>query len=239
MTDKINILVVDDEPIIIMSAERVLKAEGYNVEGALSGKEAMLKMGQNNYDLVLTDLNMLEVDGITLIKWIKQFRPEIGIVVITGYLFQETIKEALKLGIHDHMMKPLTPVVLKDVIHKAIEGIRPNASEHKPEKEFPASMFAELDNVIRQYSRGPGCTVPVIPVLLRAQEIFGCLPAVIQKRVALGLNIYPAEIHSIVSSHSGFRTGPGGGKAGSNSGTGERVWRGVICKTGKGINEYL
>lgn len=207
MPERISILVVDDEPIIIMSAERVLRAEGYDVEGVAGGKEAMQRMDRNHYDIVLTDLRMLEGDGISLIKWIRQFHPGTGIVVITGHLLQETIKEALKLGVHDHMMKPFAPAVLKDVIHKTIEWMRENTAERALEEEFPAAMRAELDEVIDQCRHEPRGT---IPVLVRAQEIFGYLPPAIQKHVARGLNIYPSEIHSIVSSNPFFRTSPGG-----------------------------
>ncbi len=207
MPDKINVLVVDDEPIIIMSAERVLKAEGYNVEGALDGKEAMKKIEQNHYDLVLTDLKMLEVDGISLIRWIKQTRPDIGIVIITGLLLQETIKEALKLGVFDHMMKPFTPALLKDVVSKTIEWMRGNTAATDMEEDFSPEMLAELDKVIYQYRKEAGST---LPVLLRAQEIFGYLPSAIQKRIARGLNVFPSEIQSVVSSSSIFRTKPGG-----------------------------
>jgi len=76
MSDNMKILVVDDEPIIIKSCETVLKSEGYNVESTLSGKDAILKMEQTPFDLVITDLKMPEVDGITLIRWIKQNRPD-------------------------------------------------------------------------------------------------------------------------------------------------------------------
>lgn len=207
MKDTINILVVDDEPIVIMSAERVLKAEGYNVEGVLSGREAIARLEQNNYDLVLTDLNMLGIDGLTLIKWIKQFRPATGIVVITGHLLHETIKEALKLGVNDHMMKPFSPAVLKDVISKTVEWLKAGRPDDACKEELPPSMFEEVDKVIHQLGKEPGS---IIPILLQAQEIFGYLPPVVQKHIARCLNMYPAEINSIVSLHPMFRTKPRG-----------------------------
>ncbi|RJQ46489.1 MAG: response regulator [Nitrospiraceae bacterium] len=206
MKDSISILIVDDEPIAIMSAERVLKAEGYSVEGVLSAKEAMQCMEKNNYDLVLTDLNMLEIDGIALVKWIKNNRPSTGIVVITGYLLQETIKEALKLGVNDHMMKPFTPAALKNVIHNTITCMRANSSANASGEDFPQSMFSELDQIIHQFRNESGSTVPVLAVLVRAQDIFGYLPYTVQKHIAQAMNIYPSEIHSIVSLHSCFRT---------------------------------
>jgi NADH:ubiquinone oxidoreductase subunit E/BarA-like signal transduction histidine kinase len=202
-----RILFVDDEPIITRSAERVLNAEGYMVDGVLSGREATSRMEQDHYDLLVTDLRMPEMDGLTLIRRTREYRPSMGIVVITGYPSQETMKEVLDLGIIDYVPKPFTPDVLIDVTRRATEWMgRTNAGQEAGE-ELPPSMLAELDKVIEQYKGKPG---GAIPVLQRAQEIVGYLPPVIQKRIARGLNIYPAEIHSIVSFYSFFTMKPRG-----------------------------
>ncbi len=203
-----KILIVDDELIVIKSAERVLKSEGYSVEGALGGREAILKMGQDSFDLVFTDLKMPEVDGITLIRWIKKTKPDVGIVIITGYPSQDTIKEALELGIIDYVPKPFTPSVLLDVTERAVEWTKGRKPEEaKTAEEFPPAMAAELDRVIAQLKKKPGA---LIPVLQRAQEIVGYLPPVVQKRIAKGMNIPEAEVHSVVSFYSFFTMKPRG-----------------------------
>lgn len=207
MSEKGNILIVDDEPVVVRSCERILKSEGYTVEGVLSGREAIPKIEKNSFDLVMTDLKMPEMDGITLIRWIRKSRPSTGIVVITGYPSQETIKDALDLGIIDYVPKPFTPAILSDVTQRAFEWIKGKVVEEKPKEEFPPSMLTELDKVIKQCRNKLGST---IPVLQRAQEIVGYLPPVIQKRIARGLNIPPAEIHSIVSFYSFFTMKPRG-----------------------------
>jgi NADP-reducing hydrogenase subunit HndA len=208
MSAEPKILVVDDELVVIRSAERVLKSEGYQIEGALGGREAILKMEQGTYDLVFTDLKMPEVDGITLIRWIKKSRPNVGIVIITGYPSQDTMKEALELGIIDYVPKPFTPSVLLDVTKRAVEwaeGRKP--AEEKATEEFPPAMAKELDRVIREYRHRPGA---LIPALQRAQEIVGFLPPVVQKRIAKGLNMPEAEVHSVVSFYSFFTMKPRG-----------------------------
>ncbi len=209
MAEEIKILVVDDEPVIIRSCEIVLKSEGYNVEGALGGKEAILKMEQNSYDLVFTDLKMPEVDGITLIKWIKQKRPDTGVVIITGYPSQDTIKDALEVGIIDYVPKPFTPAVLADVAKRAVEWIHKKTpvEDIEKEEEFPPSMISEIDRVIKEYKDKPGSA---IPVLQRCQGIVGYLPPEVQKRIAKGLNLTPAQIHSVVSFYSFFTMKPRG-----------------------------
>ncbi len=208
MTEGPRILIVDDELVVIKSAQRVLKGEGYEVDGALGGREAIVKIEQSGYDLVFTDLKMPEVDGITLIRWIRKTKPSIGIVIITGYPSQDTIKEALELGIIDYVPKPFTPAVLIDVTERAVEwtkGRKPE--EEKKVDEFPPAMEAELERVINDYRRKPGS---LIPVLQRAQEIVGYLPPVVQKKISKGLNIPEAEVHSVVSFYSFFTMKPRG-----------------------------
>jgi NADH:ubiquinone oxidoreductase subunit E/FixJ family two-component response regulator len=215
MTDNLRIMVVDDEPIVIKSCEAVLRSEGYNIEGFLSAKEAMLKMEEQPYDLVFTDLKMPEVDGLTLIRWIKKERPDTGIVVITGYPSQETIKEALELGIIDYVPKPFTPAALIDVAKRAVDWIKgPHVVEkekdiekEKEREDFPPSMLNEIDRVIQQYKDKPGSS---IPVLQRCQAIVGYLPPPVQKIIARGLGLTPADIHSIVSFYSFFTMKPRG-----------------------------
>lgn len=208
MPESVRILVVDDEPIVIKSCEAVLMAEGYTVEGTLSGKQAILTMEQTPYDLVITDLKMPEVDGITLIRWIKQNRPDTGIVIITGYPSQETIKDALEVGIIDYVPKPFTPAVLTDVIERAVQWLKKKAPvAEKEREELPPSMIEEIDRVIKQYKNRPGSS---IPVLQRCQQIVGYLPPVVQKRIARGLNLSPAQIHSVVSFYSFFTMKPRG-----------------------------
>jgi NADH:ubiquinone oxidoreductase subunit E len=203
-----KILIVDDEQVVIKSAERVLKSEGYDMQGALGGREAIMKMGQEEYDLVFTDLKMPEVDGITLIRWIKKTKPSTGIVIITGYPSQDTMKEALELGIIDYVPKPFTPSVLLDVTERAVEWTRGRKGpEEKKDEEFPPSMAAELDRVVKDFRNKPGS---LIPVLQRAQEIVGYLPPVVQKRIAVGMNIPVAEVHSVVSFYSFFTMKPRG-----------------------------
>jgi NADH:ubiquinone oxidoreductase subunit E len=203
-----KILVVDDELVVIKSAERVLKAEGYQVDGALGGREAIMKMGQDDYGLVFTDLKMPEVDGIALIRWIKKTKPSAGIVIITGYPSQDTIKEALELGIIDYVPKPFTPSVLLDVTERAVEWTKGRKPEEKKAvEEFPPAMEAELERVISEFRDKPGA---LIPVLQRAQEIVGYLPAEVQRKIARGLNLPPAEVHSVVSFYSFFTMKPRG-----------------------------
>ena len=240
MKDNLSIMVVDNDPEIIKSAWRVLNQEGHSVEGVVSGNEAIQEVKQSKFDLVFTDLTLRGIDSITLIKWIRQYRPAIAIVAITGNQSKKTIKEARKLGIVSHISKPFTPEMLKDVTKKAIEWIRANALTNEQEEEFQPEMLAELDEVMNQYGK---TSSHAIRVLLHAQELFGYLPPVIQTRIAQGLNMYPSEIRSLVSFYSCFRVIPEVGHAPCYISGYERAWNSVTWMTGskalRAVNEFI
>jgi NADH-quinone oxidoreductase subunit E/NADP-reducing hydrogenase subunit HndA len=202
-----KILVVDDEPVVVKSCERILTPEGYTVESAGNGTEAAAKLGKDGYDLVITDLMMPDMSGLELIRWIRSSKPETGIVVITGYPSQESIKEALSLRILDYLPKPFSPALLLEVTQKALEYkvTRPAAAE------APADDYAEkakgLDAIIKKYRKKPGS---LIPVLQEAQELIGYLPPSVQRHIAKGLKIPVSEVHGVVSFYSFFTMKPKG-----------------------------
>lgn len=116
-----RILVVDDEMIVCESCKRILEEEGYEVEIALSGKEAFEKMKATPYDIVITDLKMPEIDGMEVLRTFRKDYPEAIIIMITGFSTVETAVEAMKLGAFDYIPKPFTPDEVSIVVKKAIE----------------------------------------------------------------------------------------------------------------------
>ncbi|NOX87624.1 MAG: sigma-54-dependent Fis family transcriptional regulator [Calditrichaeota bacterium] len=103
---KANILVVDDERSIRDSLKMVLLEEGYEVQVASDGKEALEHLDKKDYDILITDLKMPEVDGMQLTKRCLQVYPQISVIIITAYGSLETAIEALRLGAHDYILKP-------------------------------------------------------------------------------------------------------------------------------------
>ena len=116
-----RILVVDDEMIVCESCKRILEEEGYEVETALSGKEAFEKMKGNPFDVVITDLKMPGIDGMEVLRTFRKEYPEAIIIMITGFSTVETAVEAMKLGAFDYIPKPFTPDEVSIVVKKAIE----------------------------------------------------------------------------------------------------------------------
>lgn len=109
-----NVLVVDDEEVIRRGFARTLAGVDCNVATAWDGKEALDALEHNPYDVVLLDLRMPEMDGMTVLRTIKQKWPDSEVVVITGYPSIETAKEAVRLGACDYLAKPVAPA---EVIH--------------------------------------------------------------------------------------------------------------------------
>jgi NADP-reducing hydrogenase subunit HndA len=208
MTQNGKILVVDDEPNVLKSCEKILRHEGYTIDSAGSGRDAIDILQKNEYDIVITDLEMSGAGGIEVIRWLRNSRPETGVVATTDHPSQESIKETLQLGIVDYLPKPFTPPVLIDVASKAIEFIRGRTvSESQAEEAEVAEKFGELDKIISRYRHIPG---GLIPVLQQAQELVGYLPPAVQRRIARGLNIPAAEVHGVVSFYSFFTMKPRG-----------------------------
>ena len=109
MNTRTRILVVDDEEIVRRSHMRILASAPCTVEAVRNGQQALEAMEAGSYDVVLLDLRMPGMDGLTVLKCIKEKWPESEIIVITGYPCLETAKEAIRLGAHDYLSKPVGP----------------------------------------------------------------------------------------------------------------------------------
>jgi CheY-like chemotaxis protein/glycine cleavage system H lipoate-binding protein len=131
-----NILVVDDEPIILQSCKRILNESGYDVETAPDGDDALKKITIGKFDLVLLDLKMPGMGGLTLLNRIKDYSPNIEIIVMTGYPSVQTVKYAIKSGAYDYIPKPFKPDTINEAASKALEHkhwrlFLQKASQHK------------------------------------------------------------------------------------------------------------
>ncbi len=105
---KAKILCVDDEEIILDSFRKILVLDGYSVDTVQSGHEAMGLIKNHHYDFVFTDLKMPEMDGVEVTKKVKYLRPDIDVVIITGYATVETAVATMKDGALDYVQKPFT-----------------------------------------------------------------------------------------------------------------------------------
>jgi DNA-binding NtrC family response regulator len=115
-----NVLVVDDEKTVCNSCVKILTQEGYKVDVALSGKEALYKVKGNAFDAVITDWKMPEIDGIEIAQRIKKENPNTAVIMITGYPSVESSIKAIRSGVSDYVPKPFTPEELSDAVVRAL-----------------------------------------------------------------------------------------------------------------------
>jgi DNA-binding response OmpR family regulator len=104
--DRPRLLVVDDDPEIISSFEAILRSEGYEVITAKDGREALERVRQVPFDLVLLDLLLPDIDGWTILKHVREIRPNSRVVILCADVDTEGTIEAFRLGAADVLLKP-------------------------------------------------------------------------------------------------------------------------------------
>jgi DNA-binding NtrC family response regulator len=115
-----KVLVVDDEPVVVNSIRKTLARKAFKVEEAFSGREAMARIAAEPFDLVLMDMRLPDANGLDLVEEIKKRRPELRVVIVTGYASIDTAVEAIKRGANDYMPKPFTPDELSTMASKVL-----------------------------------------------------------------------------------------------------------------------
>ncbi len=117
---KAKILCVDDEEVILDSFRKILVLDGYSVDTVQSGGEALNLIKSHHYDFCFTDLKMPEMDGVEVTKAVKQLRPDIDVVIITGYATVQTAVECMQFGAMDYVEKPFTEDELLEFVKKCL-----------------------------------------------------------------------------------------------------------------------
>lgn len=143
-----KILVVDDEPVVCRSCARVLAPEGYAVTTTESGREGAEKGASGEFDVVVVDLKMPDLDGMQVLRNVKEKQPDVEVIVITGYSTVSTAVKAMKDGAIDYLPKPFTPDELSVVVNKAMEKRR-LVEENRGLKEKLDEKLG-LENIIGQ-----------------------------------------------------------------------------------------
>ena len=119
-----RILVVDDEEIVIRSCQRILADGDFQVDAAHDGLEALKKINEVDYDMLILDIKMPKMNGIEVLQRVKEARPDIDVIMITGLNEIETAVQAMKLGAFDYLPKPFDPEELEIVVARAFERRR-------------------------------------------------------------------------------------------------------------------
>lgn len=122
MTTQARVLVVDDDPVVAKSFDRVLSGKGYAVITARDGPEALEKLAREDYDAVFTDIRMPGMDGLEVAARIKATRPWLPVVIVTGYGSPASEARAKEIGVAGFLHKPLSPEMIEGSAREAMAG---------------------------------------------------------------------------------------------------------------------
>lgn len=135
-----KILVIDDELSICKGCQRIFEEEGHSIKFALSGREGLEQVDTEVFDVAIIDLKMPDIDGLEVMRSIKEKQPSLAMIMITGYASVPTAVEAIKVGAEDFIPKPFTPDEILTVVNKVLERLPQQPGEE--EAPQPAAVFA-------------------------------------------------------------------------------------------------
>lgn len=132
MKKNISILVVDDEEVLRNLLIKILTKEGYQVDTAVDGQEALEKLKQNAYHLLLADVKMPRMNGFELLKVAKQEYPKMGVIMMTAYGDTFSVKDSLLLGADEYVTKPFKSFEINLIIERACWRLQSAQSSSAP-----------------------------------------------------------------------------------------------------------
>src|SRR5512133_3748589 len=141
-----RILIVDDEEIVIRSCVRILGDSCYAVDSVQSGFEALKKVDETAYDILILDVMMPKMDGLEVLQHVKERHPDVDVIMMTGLSEIQTAVKAMKLGAFDYLSKPFDPDELKLVVNRALER-RQLLQENRNLKTEVSSKY-RFENII-------------------------------------------------------------------------------------------
>jgi len=115
-----RVLIVDDEDIVVRSCLRILADTDYVVDVARGGREALEKIDESAYDVLVVDIMMPQVDGFQILEHVKRTRPNSEVIIVTGLSYAETAVRARELGAFGYLPKPFEPDEIRQLIAQAL-----------------------------------------------------------------------------------------------------------------------
>ena len=123
MTEKLDVLLVDDETIVGQRLKPALTKIGCDVETFEDPKEALKRIDEKTFDIIVTDIMMADVNGIELLEHVQKKSDRTKVIIITGYATEALAREAMGKGAFDIIAKPFRPDDLRNMIAKAAEAL--------------------------------------------------------------------------------------------------------------------
>jgi len=124
LSENLKIMVVDDEPIVGKRLKPALEKSGYEVEVYETGADALKRIEENDFDIIVTDVRMDEIDGLDILAGVTAKATHTKVIIITGYATIELAREALAKGAFDFIAKPFKPNDLREIIEKAATALK-------------------------------------------------------------------------------------------------------------------
>ncbi|NKE67241.1 response regulator [Ramlibacter sp. RBP-2] len=169
-----KVLVVDDDPVVGKSFNRVLSGKGYIVVTAEDGYEALQKLQSEHYDMVFTDLRMPGMDGVEVAEKVKARQPWTPVVIVTGYGSGKSEERARAAGVSEFLHKPLSPEMIEASAAKALEPAPPAVVTAAPAAAVPAAPVRKHGTLVNM-------------LLFLSAPFIGLLYAVLLPFVGLGM----------------------------------------------------
>jgi two-component system response regulator FlrC len=132
-----KVLVVEDDPGVRAMLAQTLDRNGYDVQSAVDGSEALSKIRGNRFSLVITDVRLPKVNGLKLLGEIKQSTPQVPVIVITGYGSVQNAVEAMQVGASDYLMKPFSNEALQAAISRAGLALKESTAVRQDRQQQP------------------------------------------------------------------------------------------------------
>ena len=167
MTTQARVLVVDDDPVVAKSIDRVLTGKGYAVITASGGTEALEKLAHEKYDAVFTDIRMPGMDGFEVAKRIKATQPWLPVVIVTGYGSPESKARAKELGVAGFLHKPLSP----EMIEGSARDVLLRKTQETPAPDAVAEIAEPAPAVAEGAAQGAGRAVKNVALFVAAPFI--------------------------------------------------------------------
>ncbi|MBI4759906.1 MAG: response regulator transcription factor [Chloroflexota bacterium] len=161
---KPNILVVDDEPVARQSLSDILRLEGYAVSAVPNGQAAVEYVRTHPIDLMVVDLRMPGMDGLEVVQVVNQISPETEIILLTAYGTTESAIQALRLRVHDYLLKPVAP---SQVINSVKKGL---ARRDARLKAKGGSVSAEVDESLLEFTLQDGTRIDLSRRLIEKKD---------------------------------------------------------------------
>ena len=116
-----HILLIDDEQIALSNLSHVLEREGYTVTACKDGESGLAEMQSTEFDLVLTDLRMPGIDGMDVLRHVRETTPDVPVIMITGHATLDSAVDAMKAGAHHYLAKPFRLAEAREVVRAALD----------------------------------------------------------------------------------------------------------------------